>query len=193
VQIVVYDGGGRGVAAAQVAGVALAALRNARRVGAPLADQAQLADQALFSHYGGKHYLPTVLLEVDLETLRLDVVDAGSPRVLHLPAGSASASPTVLNLDPQMPLGMFEDTPYEVQSFSLQRGDRLVVLTDGVTEPAPRGEAFVDAALGVALRGARLLPAAEAVRWVLRALGDHLDETDPDDDAAVLCLDLPAV
>lgn len=189
VQVALCDGGGTGVDAAQVAAVALGALRNARRAGAALADQAHLADQALYSHYGGKAWLPTLLLQVDLVRRRLDVVDAGSPKLLRLPAGATSAQ--VLPLDAQLPLGMFEDTPYTVQSFDVAPGDRLLALTDGVTEPTGTGGTpFGADGLSAALRGTRLLPAPEAVRWVMRGLSEHLSGADLDDDAAVLCLDL---
>jgi serine phosphatase RsbU (regulator of sigma subunit) len=58
-------------------------------------------------------------------------VDAGSPQALL--ARNAEIRP--IELEQQLPLGMFADTRYEAQQFRLEPGDRLLVVSDGCTRP----------------------------------------------------------
>jgi serine phosphatase RsbU (regulator of sigma subunit) len=186
VQIVVCDGPGRGVGAALVTTLGLTALRNARRLGADLSEQASLADQALFAEYGGERFVSALLVCLDVPSGLVTAVDAGSPQLIRMHGGLVEP----VQLEPQLPLGMFEETRYEVQPLQLEPGDRLVVVSDGAAGArGPGGEAFVDAALDRAVRAGRLLPCGEAVRTVMRALAEHRRDEPLGDDAVVVCLD----
>ena len=182
----VTNGTGEGIEAALLTNLAVSALRNARRAGIPLADQAALADQAVYGHYRGRSHLAVLMLEFDLATGHARVVDAGSPWLLRLRAGAVEPVP----LDAQLPLGMFEETDYVAQEFRVEPGDRLVFASDGVYDVvSPHGEAYGDAALARAVRAARLLPAADVPRAVLRELSGHRGTPDATDDALVMCVD----
>ncbi|MFI1698896.1 PP2C family protein-serine/threonine phosphatase [Streptomyces bobili] len=182
----VSNGMGEGTEAALLTNLAVNALRNARRAGLPIADQAALADQAVHAHYGGRSYLSVLMLDVELATGRAQVVDAGSPRLLRLRAGTVER----IGFEAQLPLGMFEETDYAAQPFRVEPGDRLVFVSDGVHAVAsPAGEAYGDAALARAISSTRLLPAAEVPRAVLRELTGHRGGAVPQDDALVVCLD----
>jgi hypothetical protein len=80
----VTNGMGEGIEASLLTNLAINALRNARRAGLPLADQAALADQAVYAHYRGRCYLSVLMLDIELATGRVRAVDAGSPRLLRL-------------------------------------------------------------------------------------------------------------
>lgn len=180
------NGMGEGIEAALLTNLAINALRNARRAGIPLADQAALADQALYAHYAGRCYLSVLMLDFDLATGLARVVDAGSPQMLRLRSGAVER----IEFDAQLPLGMFEETDYVTQEFGVEPGDRLVFVSDGVYGVAsPGGEAYGEAALARAILATRLLPAAEVPRAILRELADHRGGPVPDDDALVMCLD----
>jgi serine phosphatase RsbU (regulator of sigma subunit) len=182
----VSNGMGEGTEAALLTNLAVNALRNARRAGLPIADQAALADQAVHAHYGGRSYLSVLMLDVELATGRAQVVDAGSPRLLRLRAGTVER----VGFEAQLPLGMFEETDYAAQPFRVEPGDRLVFVSDGVHAVAsPAGEAYGDVALARAISSTRLLPAAEVPRAVLRELTGHRGGRVPQDDALVVCLD----
>ncbi|MEU0454961.1 PP2C family protein-serine/threonine phosphatase [Streptomyces sp. NPDC006129] len=182
----VTNGMGEGIEASLLTNLAINALRNARRAGIPLADQAALADQAVYAHYRGRCYLSVLMFDFDLATGRARVVDAGSPQMLRLRGGTAER----ITFEAQLPLGMFEETDYVAQEFRAEPGDRLVFVSDGVYDVAsPRGEAYGDAALSRAIQSTRLLPAAEVPRAILRELTGHRGRTAPDDDALVVCLD----
>ncbi|MYS93194.1 SpoIIE family protein phosphatase [Streptomyces sp. SID5464] len=182
----VTNGMGEGIEASLLTNLAINALRNARRAGLPIADQAALADQAVYAHYRGRCYLSVLMLDIELATGRVRAVDAGSPRLLRLRRGAVEPVP----FDAQLPLGMFEETDYVAQEFTVESGDRLVFVSDGVYGVAsPGGEAYGDDALARAIQSTRLLPAAEVPRAVLRELSGHRGGPVPDDDALVVCLD----
>ncbi|MFJ8717104.1 PP2C family protein-serine/threonine phosphatase [Streptomyces violaceus] len=182
----VTNGMGEGIEASLLTNLAINALRNARRAGLPLADQAALADQAVYAHYRGRCYLSVLMLDFDLATGRVRAVDAGSPRLLRLRRGAVER----VDFDAQLPLGMFEETDYVAQEFRAEPGDRLVFVSDGVYDVAsPGGEAYGDIALARAIQSTRLLPAADVPRAVLRELNGHRGRHVADDDALVVCLD----
>ncbi|MFE0684111.1 PP2C family protein-serine/threonine phosphatase [Streptomyces sp. NPDC058961] len=184
--LVVANGMGEGIEAALLTNLAVNALRNARRAGLSLSDQACLADQAVYGHYQGDAYLSTLLLRFDLDTGRTQIVDAGSPRMWRLRQGRAEQ----IQLDAQMPLGMFEDTPYTSEFLDMQPGDRLVFVSDGVNKmPSPAGERQGVKALVRALTNTRLLPASQVPHALLRELAGHRGPIEADDDAMVVCLD----
>ncbi|WP_448320763.1 PP2C family protein-serine/threonine phosphatase [Streptomyces sp. CO7] len=182
----VTNGMGEGIEASLLTNLAINALRNARRAGIEIDDQAALADHAVYSHYQGRCYLSVLMLDFDLATGRARVVDAGSPQVLRLRDGVVEH----MSFDAQLPLGMFEETDYIAQEFQVLPGDRLIFVSDGVHAVAsPKGEAYGDAALSGAIQSSRLLPAAEVPRAILRELTGHRGKRLPDDDALIVCLD----
>ncbi|WP_415925622.1 PP2C family protein-serine/threonine phosphatase [Streptomyces scabiei] len=181
----VSNGMGEGIEASLLTNLAVNALRNARRAGLSLPDQAALADQAIYAHYRGRCYLSVLMFDFDLASGRARVVDAGSPQLLRLRNGTVER----VGFEAQLPLGMFEETDYLAQDFQVEPGDRLVFVSDGVYEVAsPGGETYGDAALARAILATRLLSAAEVPRAVLRELTGHRGRTAPNDDALVVCL-----
>ncbi|MER5202088.1 PP2C family protein-serine/threonine phosphatase [Streptomyces sp. NPDC002825] len=184
--LTVTNGMGEGIEAALLTNLAINALRNARRAGLPLADQAALADQAVYAHYRGEVFVSVLLLCFDLATGEVEAVDAGSPR-LWRQRGQAVES---VGFEAQLPLGMFEDTVYVPERFSVRPGDRLLFGSDGVYGAvSSSGESYGDRALARALRGTRLLPPTQVPQAVLRELAVHQGGSPLEDDALVVCLD----
>lgn len=183
--LVVVNGMGQGADASLLTFLALSALRNARRAELPLADQAVLADEAVFAQHRGNTHVEALLLRLELNTGRLEIVDAGSPRLWRLREGELEP----LHPEAQMPLGMFGDTAYRPETLHMRPGDRLLIASDGVYAAAgPGGEKFEERALARAFEATRLLPAAQVPAAVLRRLAEHYGETLLDD-AVVACVD----
>ncbi|MEV6566995.1 PP2C family protein-serine/threonine phosphatase [Streptomyces kronopolitis] len=183
--LTVTNGMGQGVDASLLTHLAVSALRNARRAGVSLADQAALADQAVYDHYRGASHVSTLLVRVELATGRMEIIDAGSPQMWRL------RGKTVERLEPdrQLPLGMFEESHYVPEIFTVLPGDRLLFVSDGVYEaPSPRGGTYVEAALARALHATRLLPAALVPGALLRDVAEYR-AAETLDDALVLCFD----
>jgi hypothetical protein len=179
------NGSGEGVAAATLTALATHALRNARRAGLELADQAALADQALYAHYRGAQHLAALLLAVDLVTGEVQAIDAGSPRLLLLRDGSVDE----ITLDHQLPLGMFEGTIYRPQTFRLEPGDRLFIVSDGVFEAvSEKAGRYGEMALARFVRRSHAAAPLEAVRSLLGDLRAFVS-SDLIDDAVAVCFD----
>jgi serine phosphatase RsbU (regulator of sigma subunit) len=184
--VTVLNGHGDGIEAALLTTIAVNAMRNARRSGAGIVEQAELASDAIYSRYGGVSHVSTLLLEVDLTAGDVAAVDAGSPRALIAQNGEIRP----VTLDQQLPLGMFDDGRYEIQRFRLAAGDRLLVVSDGVHAATPGGRPpYGTSALLTALRRTRLQPPTEAVGTVIRGLREYHAGLDAEDDAVVVCLD----
>ncbi|MCX5588786.1 PP2C family protein-serine/threonine phosphatase [Streptomyces erythrochromogenes] len=184
--LTVNNGMGEGIDAALLTSLAVSALRNARRAGLGLADQAALADQALYGQYQGRLHLAMLLLRFDLDTGEVEVIDAGSPRVWRLRGGTLEP----FALEAQLPLGMFEDTVYTCQRFRMLPGDRLFFLSDGVYDVlSPAGEPYGLHALARAVTNTRLLPPSQVPRALLEELPGYRGGADAADDAMVVCLD----
>ncbi|MBO1330400.1 PP2C family protein-serine/threonine phosphatase [Streptomyces sp. VRA16 Mangrove soil] len=183
--LTITNGMGEGIEASLLTNLAVNALRNARRAGIGIADQAALADQALHAQYGGSQYVSTLLLSFDLASGRVLAVDAGSPQ-LWLQRGREIEQ---IPFEAQLPLGMFEETDYVAQEFEVLPGDRLFFVSDGVYDAlSASGEAYGEKMLARAIRSASLLPASAVPRAILQELVVHLD-AHADDDALVVCLD----
>jgi serine phosphatase RsbU (regulator of sigma subunit) len=183
--LTMLNGMGEGMSAALLSVLATHALRNARRGGLELADQAALADQAVFAQYRGDAYVAALMLDLDLATGVVTAVDAGSPRMLVLRAGEV----TDQRLDAQFPLGMFETSDYTPQRFHLRTGDRLFMVSDGVFDAPGTVGGYGAAALHRFLRRTGSMAPLQAIRSLLGDLRTHVGHADLDDDAVVVCLD----
>jgi len=178
-QVSITDAVGHQVAAALLATLLVGGLRNGRRKGLDLAEQARYANRALAENAAAGQFVTGQLLQVDLHTGIAGIVNAGHPLPLRVRGGRVEEIP--LKIDP--PFGVLPDASFEVQHFPLEPGDRIVFLTDGMQE---RNAVALDVAAALA-ESADLHP-----REVVHGLGAAvLHETDGDlrDDATMVCLD----
>jgi serine phosphatase RsbU (regulator of sigma subunit) len=176
------DAMGHGVASALTATLCVGSLRNTRRMGGSLMEQASAANQALFEHAaasGAEHFATGMLGRLDLTTGTLALVNAGHVAPYLCRGGTAAA----VSLAVDVPLGLFADTRYRHTEVMLQPGDRLVLVTDGMLE---RDAANLDLA-GEIVRTRSLHPRETTRRLthgVLKVSGADLA-----DDATVMVLD----
>ena len=173
------DAMGHAVNASVLATVLVGALRNARRAGVALGEQARLANVGLGEYMGWGDFVTGQIARIDLRTQTATIVNAGHPLPLRLRNGHVD--PVALEADP--PFGTVRGIEYRVQRLPLEPGDRLMFITDGMTE---RNAASVDLEALMAA-GAELHP-REAVQQFVHALLEATDGT-PEDDATVMCLD----
>jgi serine phosphatase RsbU (regulator of sigma subunit) len=171
--------------AALLAGLAVAALRNARRRPAGLLDQAHHANRALHEQFGGERFVTGQVLRVDVPGGTGAIINAGHPPPLRV--RDRRVEP--VSLDADLPLGLDGATVYQVQQLTLVPGDRLVLLSDGVLEAAPQGGTeFGATRLGTLLRSSWELAPHEVARLVVREVIAHR-AGDLADDITVVCLD----
>jgi serine phosphatase RsbU (regulator of sigma subunit) len=183
--LTMLNGMGEGMGAALLSALATHALRNARRAGLDLADQAALADQAVFAQHRGGAYVSALMLELDLAAGVVTAVDAGSPRMLVLRAGEVADQ----HLEAQFPLGMFETSEYTPQRFSLHTGDRLFMVSDGVFDAPGKAGGYGEAALHRFIRRTGSMAPLQAVRSLLGDLRTYVGHADLEDDAVAVCVD----
>ncbi|MEJ8653517.1 PP2C family protein-serine/threonine phosphatase [Streptomyces sp. MS1.AVA.3] len=197
------DAMGHDVQAALLATMVVGALRNARRAGSSLLDQAQDAHQAVADYadrahqafddqseqvrqaivqHGGQVMATGQLVRVSLDTGQTTFVNAGHVWPLRLRDGQ------VEEITPQvdLPFGVTPNPGYRLQTLDLRQGDRLVMLTDGMLEPHG-----TEANLSDLIRQTSNWHPRDAVRLFTETVLE-ISNHDPRDDATVLCLDWPA-
>ena len=183
--LMLSDAMGHGVQASLLDTLAVSAIRNTRRAGGSLAEQAQQAQAALNAQFRGVFFVAAFLARVDLASGNARVVNAGHPTGYRIRGGRLDP----LRLRAQLPLGLDAATRYREQEFDLDPGDRLFMVSDGVTEAAPRGsEPYGDEQLQGMLLATATDPPHEAVRQVLRTVSAY-QRGKFRDDATALCLD----
>jgi serine phosphatase RsbU (regulator of sigma subunit) len=176
----VTDAMGHGVASALTATLGVGSLRNSRRRGQGLVEQAVAANAAVAEHAGiTSMFITAVLGRVDLATGACELINAGHLPPLLIRGGRLEP----VRLPRNFPLGMVPGATYHSGEVTLRPGDRLVLVTDGMRE---RQAAKLD--LTAELRLAADLHPREATRAladaVLRVAGPILA-----DDATVLIMD----
>ncbi len=173
------DAMGHSVSSALLATLVVGALRNTRRRGASLIEQAQDAHDALLTYAEQAGFVTGQLLRVDLVARTARMLNAGHPRPFRLRAGRAEEIVLAAN----QPFGAVRGTKWDDEELPLEDGDRVLFLTDGMLERNAEGLDIP----ALMLASAHLHP-REAIQHlthaVLDAVGGELR-----DDATSLCLD----
>ena len=132
--VAVFDAVGHGLHAALLAHLAVSCYRNSRRAGLPLVECVAAIDGALADGFGPERYVTALVGQLDVDTGLFQWVNAAHPDPMLLRGGQLVKE---LTCDPALPLGMGSLSAagaYEVCEESLQPGDRLLLVTDGVDE-----------------------------------------------------------
>lgn len=175
----VTDAMGHETDAALLATLLVSSLRNTRRQGVGLVEQATTANTALLDHSRGDQYVTGQLMRVDLASGAAEIVNGGHPLPFRLRDGRVER----VELDVDLPFGMMPESTYRPQSLALEPGDRLVLVTDGLLERNPTG---LDLA-GLIAETSHLHP-REAVQELAKAVVSATSHN-LRDDATAMCLD----
>src|SRR5215208_1044606 len=134
----ITDAMGHSVDSALLATLAVGALRNMRRSGASLLEQAQAAHEALLAYSQTGAFVTGQLVRVDLVAQTARILNAGHPRPYRLRDGRAEE----IDLAAHEPFGALQDTTWSAQELALEAGDRVLFLTDGMLSATPRASTF---------------------------------------------------
>ncbi len=171
------DAMGHEVDAAILSTLVGASLRNSRRVGASMLDQATLANKAVLDHARPDQLVTGQLLRFDLVVGTAHMVNAGHPKPVRISNGQVEHVPLASDL----PFGTFPGTQYSAQQLPLRPGDRILLLTDGLIDHV--GDDLPDL-----LTSTRGMHPRETVRELTRAAERQVGG-DLHDDATALCID----
>ncbi|MCW2571838.1 MAG: protein serine/threonine phosphatase [Frankiales bacterium] len=140
--VAVFDAVGHGLHASLLANLAVSCYRNSRRGGLPIEACVAAIDSALADGFGVERYVTAVVGQLDVDTGLFRWVNAGHPDPMLLRGGQLVKE---LRCDPGLPLGMgglSGGAAYQVCEESLQPGDRLLLVTDGVDEARTEDGSF---------------------------------------------------
>lgn len=121
------DVSGHGAASALVAASTRVALRELL-VDRPLAEAMRLLNARLSERDTGKY---SCVGAVEVNGTQVCVVNAGLPPIVAQRAGHSLVSV----VGSGFPIGMFPESSYESSSFEVERGDLVIMVSDGLTEP----------------------------------------------------------
>src|SRR6476619_5426210 len=129
----ITDAMGHGVGAALNATLCVGTLRNSRNEGGGLLHQVAAANEALAEYATNSEledFVTGLIGRIDLRTGVVELINAG-----HVaPYLSREAQVTTIELPVDLPMGLFGTTTYEASRLSLEPGDRVVFVTDGMLE-----------------------------------------------------------
>jgi sigma-B regulation protein RsbU (phosphoserine phosphatase) len=186
--LVVADVSGKGIPAALIMATFRAALRTEMRRRASLPAVAAQLNAALLEFRDAARFVTAFCGVLEASSGRVTYVNCGHNPPLLLrggggrdmlrPGGSA--------------LGLFAGERFKTGTASLERGDSLVLYTDGVVEPEnERAAEFGEERLEAAIRAVAGRPASEALRSVIEATQAFSGRDRYDDDFTLVVVRRP--
>ncbi len=185
VALALGDVAGKGLPAGLVASSLQARIESVARYGGGTATELVTAvNRTLCITSDGARFATLTYLEVDTTSGDITLVNAGHlPALLITPAGEAlhfaSGGPA---------LGLLPEAAFAAHRVTMQTGDMLVLISDGVTEAfSPDGEEYGEARLLDAVVAHRVSPAALMCQAIVDDVRRHAPGV-PGDDLTVLVL-----
>lgn len=160
---------GKGVGAAMVMAATQSQLRTQLLMGKELGSAISAASMDMFQRSDPSKFVTLVAGIIDTKRGVVQTVDAGHGLCSILPR---SGSPRLIETPKGFPLGIVEDTVYEVGEHPFGIGDCLVLYSDGAVEqPCPAGHQFGMGAIHDAL--SKSDSPQDAVTTLVTAVRDH--------------------
>ena len=145
--VVVADVSGKGVSAAVLASTLQGMIYSQLTAGMPLTDIVSFVNRFFTHKHIGEKYA-TVIISRIRDNGDLEYVNCG-----HIPPLVVSDGEVERPAHGNLPVGLLPDAQYESAHVQLKAGDRLVLVTDGVTEAEnARGDFFEDSRLELAAK-----------------------------------------
>ena len=183
----IVDAIGHGLPAVLMSAAAINSLRNSRRAEVGVTEAYVRADSSIAMQFGRAYFVTAVIGSLDLSSGALTWINAGHVLPMLVRNGTYAGT---LDCKASRPLGL-GGSVVQVAETVLQRGDRVLFFTDGITESrASDGSFFGDDRLSDFLVRAALegLPVQETVRHLSESVLAFNDEG-LRDDATMLLLE----
>ncbi len=88
--------------------------------------------------FGRDDFFTSVFLQIDHENMEMRYLSAGHPPFLFIRDGKARVLPATDEDGGNLPIGVFDEAPFQSGRLSLRVGDRIILYTDGLTEMPER-------------------------------------------------------
>ena len=184
--VAILDAMGHGLEASRMANLAVGAYRHSRRHGLDLQETFSAIDTVVGEQFGAEKFVTGQLARLELGSGALTWVNAGHPHPIVSRAGRPLED---LRCETSLPMGL-GSVPAGVATISLEPGDAVLFVTDGVIEArSPDGELFGRKRLAQLWREASSagdVP-AETLRKLCHSVLDH-QRGRLQDDATLLLL-----
>jgi sigma-B regulation protein RsbU (phosphoserine phosphatase) len=172
--IVLADVSGKGVSAALLASTLQGMIYSQLTAGMPLTEIVTGVNRFFTHKHIGEKYATVVLARIR-DNGNLEYVNCG-----HIPPLVVSNGQVQRPAHGNLPVGLLPDAKYESDQCQLQPGDRLILVTDGVTEAEnARGDFFEDSRLELAAKTGSL-------DQIFSAISDFCEGTPLNDDCTVV-------
>jgi sigma-B regulation protein RsbU (phosphoserine phosphatase) len=135
--VVLADVSGKGVSAALLASILQGMISSQLTAGMPLPEIVAAANRFFTHKHIGEKYATLIIARIRRDG-ELEYVNCG-----HVPPLLVCNREVIRPTHGNLPVGLLEDATYESDRYNLHPGDRLVLVTDGVTEAEnARGDFF---------------------------------------------------
>lgn len=161
--VVLADVSGKGVPAAVFVSNTRAVLRSVARSGAEPHRILREVSDTLLLDGGGELYVTCIVAVVDARSRMMTYANAGHPAGVRIRQDGRTQPLTVGG----PPLGLLPSSSYEEETLSLESGDLVVLVSDGISEALDAGGDRIAAALSTGLVRAQVSSAVEACRVLL--------------------------
>lgn len=126
--VVLTDVSGKGISAAIMASIAQGMIYSQVVAQVPLADICAAVNQFMCARVHGEKYATALIMRVTPEG-EMSYVNCGHIQPVLVRHGKAQRL-----VPANLPIGLLGDAKYESSAFKLAEGDRIILVTDGVTE-----------------------------------------------------------
>jgi sigma-B regulation protein RsbU (phosphoserine phosphatase) len=172
--VVLADVSGKGVSAALLASTLQGMIYSQLAAGMPLTDIVTAVNRFFTHKHIGEKYATVIMVRVCPDG-QLEYVNCG-----HVPPLIVSGGNVERPEHGNLPVGLLPDAEYKSARLQLKAGDRLVLVTDGVTEAEnARGEFFEDSRLELAAK-------TGTMEDIFSAISDFCSGTALSDDCTVV-------
>jgi sigma-B regulation protein RsbU (phosphoserine phosphatase) len=184
--VTIGDVSGKGVPASLLMAVTRTLLRSNAKVGLTSSEIVNRINKSLNDTKESRLFVTYFLLIFNIRTGKLDFTNAG-----HNPPLLLKANSTVQYLEsPQSyPLGISTLSPYESNEIVMNKGDKLFLYTDGITEAQNISDAmYGEEKLENQFKQLASLSASEICNSIFEDVLDFVDTAEQYDDMTVVCL-----
>lgn len=185
----VGDVSGKGIPASLFMAITRAIFNFIAKMGLPINEVVTKMNNAIAEGNTSGMFVTMFVGRIDLETGDFEYCNAGhNPIVIVSPDGKAE----YLKAKPNLAAGLIEDFPYVLESSRLEKGTRLVLYTDGVTEAerADKAQFGEERLLEWASGSCRKLSggASEACENLLGEVKTFVEGNDQNDDITIMAI-----